>query len=80
LEKKLVSIGTDGEFMFVGSKIGVLMQMKDKLALYLVAVQCCTHCTNLAIQTFFFLSIVHRLEDLLQSLHHCFCKKSQESA
>ncbi len=60
--------------MFVGCRIGVLVQMKEKLAPYLVAMQCCAHSTNLAIQTFSSLSIVHCLEDLLQSLHYYFAK------
>jgi hypothetical protein len=54
--KKLVSIGTNGGSMFAGCKIGVLVQMKEKLALYLVAMRCCAHCTNLTIQTFSSLS------------------------
>jgi hypothetical protein len=72
LEKNLVSIGTNGGSMFVGCKISVLMQMKDKLAPYLVVMHCCAHCTNLAIQTLSSLSIMHHLEDLLQSLHAYF--------
>ncbi len=51
--------------MFVGCKTNVLVQMKEKLAPYLVVVHCCAHRTNLAIQTFFSLSIMHYLEDLL---------------
>jgi hypothetical protein len=74
IRKKLVSIGTNGGFMFVRCRIGVLVQMKEKLAPYLVAVQCCAHCTNLAIQTFSSLSIEHHLEDLLQSLHSYFAR------
>ncbi len=51
--------------MFVGCRFSVSMQMKEKLAPYLVVLHCCAHRTNLAIQTFFSLSIMHRLEDLL---------------
>jgi hypothetical protein len=65
IRKKIVSIRVNGGSMFVRCKISVLVQMKEKLAPYLVAVHCCAHCTNLAIQTFFSLSMVHRLEDLL---------------
>jgi hypothetical protein len=78
LEKNLVSIGTNGGSMFVGCKIGVLMQMKEKLAPYLAVVHCCAHCTNLAIQTLSFLSIVHHLEDLLQSLHAYFARSPKK--
>ncbi len=65
IRKKLVSIRVNGGSMFVGCKTSVLMHMKEKLAPYLVAMHCCAHCTNLAIQTFSSLSIVHRVEDLL---------------
>jgi hypothetical protein len=65
LEKKLVSIRINGGSMFVGCKTSVSVQMKEKLAPYLVVVHCCAHYTNLAIQTFSSLSIVHRLEDSL---------------
>jgi len=74
LEKKSISIGTDGGFVFVGCKIGVLVQMKEKLAPYSVAMQCCAHCTNSAIQTFYYLSIMHRLEYLLQSFDSYFAR------
>jgi len=76
--KKLISIGTNVGSMFAGCRIGVLVQMKEKLAPYLVAMQCCAHSTNLAIQTFSSLSIVHRLEDLLQSLHYYFAKSPKK--
>ncbi len=72
--KKLVSLGANGGSMFIGCRTSVLVQMKEKLAFYLVVVHCCAHHTNLTIQTFFYLSIVHRLEDLLQSLHSYFAK------
>jgi hypothetical protein len=49
--------------VFVGCS--VLVQMKEKLAPYLVVVHCCAHCTNLTIQFIFSLSIVRHLEDLL---------------
>jgi hypothetical protein len=63
--KKMVSIGANGGSMFSRYRTGVLMQMKEKLAPYLVVVHCCAHHTNLTIQTFSSLSIVHCLEDLL---------------
>ncbi len=72
--KKLVSIGANGGSMFTRCRTGVLVQMKEKLVPYLVVVHCCAHPTNLTIQTFFFLPIVHRLEDLLQSLHSYFAR------
>jgi hypothetical protein len=50
------------------------MKMNEKLAPYLVVVQFCAHCTNLAIQTFSFLSIMHSLENLLQSFHAYFAR------
>ncbi len=75
--KKIVSIGANGGFVFIGCKTNVSMQMKKKLAPYLVVMHYCAHCTNLAIQTFFSLSITDCLEDLLQSFHFLFCKKSQ---
>jgi hypothetical protein len=56
--KKLVSIGTNGGSMFTRCKTGVLVQMKEKVTLYLVAMRCCARCTNLAIQTLSSLSIV----------------------
>ncbi len=65
IKKKLVSIKVNGGSMFVGCRTSVSMQMKEKLAPYLVAVHCCAHCTNLAIQTLSSLSIVHHMEDLL---------------
>jgi hypothetical protein len=61
----MVSIRVNGGSMFVGCKTSESMQMKEKLAPYLVVVHCCAHCTNLAIQTLSSLSRVHRLEDLL---------------
>jgi iron only hydrogenase large subunit-like protein len=64
--------------MFVGCRIGVLMEMKEKLAPHLVAKQCCAHCTNLAIQAFSSLSIMHHLEDLLQSLHFYFSRSPKK--
>jgi hypothetical protein len=39
--------------MFARCRTGVLMQMKNKLTPYLVAMCYCAHCINLAIQTFF---------------------------
>jgi hypothetical protein len=65
IKKKLVSIRINGGSMFVGCRTSLSVQMKEKLAPYLVEVHCCAHCTNLAIQTFFSLSMVHHLEDLL---------------
>jgi hypothetical protein len=56
------------------AKLVCLVQMKEKLALYLVAMRCCAHCTNLAIQTLSSLSIVHHLEDLLQSFDSYFVR------
>lgn len=76
--KQLVSIGTNDGSMFVGCKTCVLVQMKKKLDPYLVAMQCCAHCTNFAIQTLFLLSIVHHLEDLLQSLHSYFVRSPKK--
>jgi hypothetical protein len=72
--KTLVSIGANGRSMFIGCRISVSMRMKEKLAPYLVVVHCCAHHTNLTIQTFSSLSIVHRLEDLLQSFHSYFAR------
>jgi hypothetical protein len=65
IRKKLVSIKANGGFMFVGCRISVSMQMKEKSAPYLVAMHCCAHHTNLATQALSSLSIVHYLEDLL---------------
>jgi len=72
--KKLVSIGANGGSMFTRCRTSVSMQMKEKLAPYLVVMHCCAHHTNLTIQTFYFLSIMHCLEDLLQSLHSYFTR------
>ncbi len=76
--KKLVSIGVDNGSMFIRCRIGVLVQMKEKLTPYLVVMHCCAHHTNLTIQTFYSLSIMHCLEDLLQSLHSYFARISRE--
>ncbi len=72
--KKMVSIGANGGSMFTRHRTNVSVQMKEKLAPYLVVVHCCAHHINLTIQTFSSPSIVHRLENLLQSLHSYFAR------
>jgi hypothetical protein len=74
----LVSIGANGGSAVARCKIGVLLQIKDKMVPYLVVVQCCAHYTNLAIQTFPSLSIVHHLEDVLQSFHFYFVRSPKK--
>jgi hypothetical protein len=65
IENKLVSIKVDNGSMFVECRISVSMQLKEKLAPLLVAIHCCAHHTNLAIQVFFITTIMQHLEDLL---------------
>lgn len=56
--RKLVFIGVNGGSIFYGCKIGLSMQLKDKLTPYLVVVYCCAHHINLVVQTLSSLSIV----------------------
>jgi hypothetical protein len=65
IENKLVSIKVDNGSMFVGCRIGVYVQLKEKLAPLLVAIHSCAHHTNLAIQVLFTMTIMQHLEDLL---------------
>jgi hypothetical protein len=62
IKEKFASIGVDDGSMFVGCKTSVSMQLKEKLAHFLVVVHYCAHHTNLAIQVLFTMY----LEDSLQ--------------
>jgi hypothetical protein len=55
---KFVSIGIPGGYIFVGCKIGVFVQIKDKLAHFFATIHCYAPCTNLVFQSFLTLSIV----------------------
>jgi hypothetical protein len=62
IKEKFASIGIDDGSLFVGCRTSVYVQLKEKVALFLVVVHYCAHHTNLAIQVLF---IMH-LEDVLQ--------------
>jgi hypothetical protein len=47
--------------MFAGCRTSVSMQLKEKLAPLLVAIHCCAHHTNLAIQVLFTMAIMQHL-------------------
>jgi hypothetical protein len=58
----------------LGVELEFKCKLKQKLALYLVAMHCCALCTNLAIQAFSSLCVMQHLENLLESFHSYFAR------
>jgi hypothetical protein len=51
--------------VFQGIKIGVIVQLKEDNAPFMISVHYISHYTNLIIQTLFKMCIVRKIEDLL---------------
>jgi hypothetical protein len=80
---KLISFGADGVSVFQGVRTGVIVQLKDSHAPFVMEIHCMSHRTNLVVQTLSQVPLVARIEDMLQSLYSFFShspKRNQELA
>jgi hypothetical protein len=72
LAEKLICFGADGVAVFQGSRNGVIQQLKEKHAPFVIGVHDFAHRTNLAVEALSNLPVVQRLESLCKSLHSYF--------
>jgi hypothetical protein len=72
IASKLIFFGADGASTFQGSKNGVVKQIKDKHASFVVGVHCCTHKLNLCTRSLSSLTVMHAIENVLQATHSYF--------
>ncbi len=70
LALKLVCFGMDGVTTFQGSKIGVIMQLKEKHVPFLLGVYYVMHRINLIVYTLLWLSLVAKIEAILQYVYN----------
>jgi hypothetical protein len=64
--------------MFIGLQTGVAIQLKSKVAPFMIALHCMAHQTNVAMQTLFIQPLVGKLEGLLQIMHTYFSSSSKD--
>ena len=69
IAKRLVYFGADGVFVFQGCRSGVIQQLKDQDAPFMLGVHCMAHHTNLVVKPLSNLPIVSKLETLYQALY-----------
>ncbi len=72
LSFKLICFTIDDVNVFHGAKIGVTLQIQMDYVLHMQGIHYMAHQTNLAMETFFMLNMVNRLENLLQTLYAYF--------
>jgi hypothetical protein len=80
IASKLVCFSVDGALAFQGSKNGVLKQIKEKYAPFAVGVHCCTHKLNLCARSLSTLTVMHAIEDVLQTTHSYFVHSPKKIA
>jgi hypothetical protein len=49
---KLITFGANGVNVFSGIRIGVIVQLREDNAPFMISVHCISHYTNLIVQTF----------------------------
>jgi hypothetical protein len=69
LASKLVCFATNGMIILEGLKTGVIVQLINKHATFVNEMNCIAHSYNLVAQTFSKLSLVAKIEVLLQSMY-----------
>jgi hypothetical protein len=62
---KLLCFSVDGASAFQGHKNGVVKQMKEKYAPFVLEVHCCAHKLNLCAKSLSNLGVMHAIEDVL---------------
>ncbi|CAM6083703.1 unnamed protein product [Calypogeia fissa] len=72
--ERLMCSGVDGAFVFQGDQNGIMAQLRQGYAPYLMGIHCFAHRTKLAVKTLSKLSIVEKLEDLCQAMYAYFSK------
>jgi hypothetical protein len=80
IASKLICFGADGASAFQGSKNGIVKQIKDKHAPFVVGVHCCTHKLNLCARSLSSLTVMHTIEDVLQATHSYFAHSPKKVA
>jgi hypothetical protein len=58
---KLINNGCNGNSVFWGLKLGVTLQLKEEVALFVTRVHCFTHKTNLTVIILSSVLLVHQL-------------------
>ncbi len=66
---KLVSIGCDESNVFQGHRTSMTTQFKNKVVPFITRVHCFAHRTNMTVITLSNVSLMHQLEDILQSMY-----------
>jgi hypothetical protein len=72
MASKWICIGCDSDLIFQSIWFGVITQIKEQIAPFLIVVHCVTHQTNLAILVLNKISLVMHIEGMLQSFMHFF--------
>lgn len=80
IASKLICFGANGASAFQGSKNGVVKQIKDKHAPFIVGIHCCIHKLNLCIRSLSCLTVMHAIEDVLQATHSYFAHSPKKVA
>jgi hypothetical protein len=80
LAGKLLCFGADGASAFQGHKNGVVKQMREKYAPFVLGVHCCAHKLNLCAKSLSNLGVMHALEDVLQASHGYFAHSPKKAA
>jgi hypothetical protein len=76
----LLCFGADGASTFQGHKTGVVKQISEKYAPFVLGVHCCAHKLNLCAKSLSSLRVLHAIEDVLQASHSYFAHSSKKVA
>ena len=75
---RLVCFEADGASVFQGCRSGIMQQLRDQDAPFLLGVHYMAHCTNLAMEPLSNLHVVSKLESLCQNLYTYFTMSSKK--
>ena len=76
LRRKLVCVGCDGASVLQGERTGVVTQLREKIAPFMMAIHCFAHRTNLVAGVMDDMPAMQRVEGLLRSVYGFFTRSS----